>query len=105
VEQADRRREIVDVPEWVCYVVFVSADELFVCCFGCAFEACNECEWIGVWGRWEFGPHFPKNTLEFGCFGDPGGEAVETFVRLLSGGGEGEEEGNVCGVSLAMRGT
>ena len=48
-----------------------------------------------------FSPHLPENALEFGCFGDPGGESVEAFLRHLSGGGEGEEKGDVCGVASA----
>jgi hypothetical protein len=38
------------VPEGVVDVIFVCSGELFVGCFGCAFDACVECEYVGVGG-------------------------------------------------------
>ena len=101
MEQADRRREVVYVPEWMCDVVLVCAIELFVGRFGCAFDACDVSENFCVGGWWVFGPHLPEYALVFGCFGDPGGESVKAFVRHLSGWRKGEYEGDVGGVALA----
>ena len=85
MEEAHRCREVVDVPEWMGDVILVCPGELLVGCFGCAFDACVECVDVSVRGGWVFTPHGPENSLEFLCFGDPGGEAVDAFGVHLVG--------------------
>ena len=85
VQQANRRREVVDVSEWVSDVVFVCSGELFVGCFGCAFDACVECEDVGVRGGWMFAPHRPEDAFEFLCFGDQEGRRYRPLLGIWVG--------------------
>ena len=83
-------------------MVFVSPGELLVGCFGCTFDAGVECENVCVGEGGVLAPHFPEDAFELLCLGDPGGEVTNFLVGHLSGGGEGEEEGDVGGVALPL---
>ena len=102
MEEAHRRREVVDVPEWVGNVILECSGELLVGCFGCAFDVGVVCEAVYVSGWGVLAPHFCEDALEFLCFGDPGGEAVYSLFWRLGGEGEGEEKGDVGGVALPL---
>ena len=102
MEEAHRSREVVDVPEWVGNVILECSGELLVGCFGCAFDVGVVCENVCVKEGGVLAPHFSKNTLEFLCFGNPGGKAVYSLFWHLGGGGESEEKGDVGGMALPL---
>ena len=63
--------EVIDVSQWVGYMVLVCSDEQFVCRFCCAFEARVECENVRAWGVMVLLPQFPEDALEFASLRNP----------------------------------